>query len=101
MTSTLPDRGLVAVASPGEDTTALTARPCSAGAGPTEYTLRTRPVPDSSLTASRARIAGFSDEDRRRLQHDLHHGAQQRLVHAIMACGSPATASPQDGPRST
>ena len=38
-----------------------------------------------TLTASRARIAACADEDRRRLQRDLHHGAQQRLTHTIIA----------------
>ena len=36
------------------------------------------------LAASRARIAAAGDEGRRRLVRDLHDGAQQRLVHAIV-----------------
>jgi signal transduction histidine kinase len=32
------------------------------------------------LDGSRARIAEAADEERRRIQHDLHDGAQQRLV---------------------
>jgi signal transduction histidine kinase len=36
------------------------------------------------LTASRARIAAAADEARRRVARDLHDGAQQRLVHAII-----------------
>src|SRR5262249_54749768 len=36
------------------------------------------------LTASRARLLTESDEARRRLVRDLHDGAQQRLVHAII-----------------
>ena len=32
------------------------------------------------LDASRARIAGAADDERRRIQRDLHDGAQQRLV---------------------
>lgn len=39
----------------------------------------------SKLLGSRARIAAAADEARRRLQHDLHHGAQERLVHAVVA----------------
>ena len=55
----------------------------------------------TELVASRARILARSDEDRRRLQRDLHDGAQQRLVHAVIAlklsrgvveAGSPAAA---------
>jgi signal transduction histidine kinase len=34
----------------------------------------------AELTASRARVVAASDETRRRLQRDLHDGAQQRLV---------------------
>ena len=37
------------------------------------------------LTASRARLLTEADEARRRVVRDLHDGAQQRLVHAIIA----------------
>jgi signal transduction histidine kinase len=37
------------------------------------------------LVASRARLLAASDEARRRVVRDLHDGAQQRLVHAIVA----------------
>ena len=37
------------------------------------------------LTTSRARVVAASDETRRRLQRDVHDGAQQRLVHTIVA----------------
>jgi signal transduction histidine kinase len=37
------------------------------------------------LVASRARIVAAADETRRRLHRDLHDGAQQRLVHAVIA----------------
>jgi len=36
------------------------------------------------LTASRARVLTAGDEARRRVVRDLHDGAQQRLVHAIV-----------------
>ena len=36
------------------------------------------------LTASRDRVASAADETRRRLQRDLHDGAQQRLVQTII-----------------
>jgi signal transduction histidine kinase len=36
------------------------------------------------LLASRARLLVAGDEARRRVVHDLHDGAQQRLVHAIV-----------------
>jgi signal transduction histidine kinase len=36
------------------------------------------------LTASRARVVATADETRRRLQRDVHDGAQQRLVQTII-----------------
>jgi signal transduction histidine kinase len=36
------------------------------------------------LTATRARLAAAADEARRRIQRDMHDGAQQRLVHTII-----------------
>jgi signal transduction histidine kinase len=39
----------------------------------------------AKLTASRARVVVTADETRRRLQRDVHDGAQQRLVHTIIA----------------
>lgn len=36
------------------------------------------------LTQSRARVIASADEARRRLQRDVHDGAQQRLVHTII-----------------
>jgi PAS domain S-box-containing protein len=38
----------------------------------------------SELIASRARIVAAGDEQRRRVVRDLHDGAQQRLVHALI-----------------
>jgi GAF domain-containing protein len=38
----------------------------------------------AALTASRARIIAASDESRRRIERDLHDGAQQRLVHGVI-----------------
>jgi signal transduction histidine kinase len=38
----------------------------------------------SELVASRARIVQAADEQRRRVVRDLHDGAQQRLVHAVI-----------------
>jgi signal transduction histidine kinase len=36
------------------------------------------------LTATRARLVAAADETRRRMQRDVHDGAQQRLVHTIV-----------------
>ena len=38
----------------------------------------------AELAASRARVVTTADETRRRLERDLHDGAQQRLVHAVI-----------------
>ncbi|HEX8103964.1 MAG TPA: GAF domain-containing protein, partial [Solirubrobacteraceae bacterium] len=38
----------------------------------------------AQLAASRARVIAASDETRRRLQRDLHDGAQQRLVQTVI-----------------
>ena len=38
----------------------------------------------ADLAASRARIVAASDDERRRVVRDLHDGAQQRLVHAVV-----------------
>jgi signal transduction histidine kinase len=38
----------------------------------------------AALAASRARIVATADESRRRIERDLHDGAQQRLVHAVI-----------------
>jgi signal transduction histidine kinase len=38
----------------------------------------------SALAASRARIVAAADESRRKIERDLHDGAQQRLVHAVI-----------------
>jgi PAS domain S-box-containing protein len=38
----------------------------------------------AELTASRARVVSASAEERRRVVRDLHDGAQQRLVHAVI-----------------
>jgi signal transduction histidine kinase len=39
----------------------------------------------TALTASRARVVATADETRRRIERDLHDGAQQRLVHTIIS----------------
>jgi GAF domain-containing protein len=38
----------------------------------------------AALAASRARIVAAADESRRRIERDLHDGAQARLVHAVI-----------------
>jgi signal transduction histidine kinase len=38
----------------------------------------------AALAASRARIVAAADESRRRIERDLHDGAQQRLVQAVI-----------------
>ena len=51
--------------------------------------------------ASRARLVKAADDERRRLEHDLHDGAQQRLTaltFRLRESGERAERSPQDGP---
>jgi signal transduction histidine kinase/ketosteroid isomerase-like protein len=53
----------------------------------------------AALTASRARVVATADETRRRLERDLHDGAQQRLVHTILTLKLARDAlAQQDGP---
>ena len=68
----------------------------SAGAGPPIDPDRLKPFADliaaaivnaanrDGLTRSRARVIAAADDARRRLQRDVHDGAQQRLVHTII-----------------
>jgi GAF domain-containing protein len=39
----------------------------------------------AELVDSRVRIAAAGDQARRRIERDLHDGAQQRLVHTVVA----------------
>jgi signal transduction histidine kinase len=48
----------------------------------------------SDLTASRARIVATADQTRRRIERDLHDGAQQRLVSLGLALRAAQTAVP-------
>ncbi len=61
-----------------------------APSGPDEVTAIVRDftaqrAADAELRRSRARIVEATDEERRRLERDLHDGAQQRLVTASLA----------------
>ena len=52
----------------------------------------------AELTASRARIVATADETRRRIERDLHDGAQQRLVSlALQLRAAQATVPPELG----
>jgi signal transduction histidine kinase len=50
----------------------------------------------TELTASRARIVATADETRRRIERDLHDGAQQRLVSLALQLRAAQTAVPPD-----
>jgi PAS domain S-box-containing protein len=52
----------------------------------------------AELRASRRRLVAVSDETRRRLEHDLHDGAQQQLVSAAMSIAAAGAALDQDPP---
>jgi signal transduction histidine kinase len=49
----------------------------------------------AALTASRARIVAAADTTRRRIERDLHDGAQQRLVSLALQLRSTGRASPR------
>jgi signal transduction histidine kinase len=52
----------------------------------------------AELTASRARVVAAADESRRRIERDLHDGAQQRLVSVALALSAAqATLPPELG----
>ena len=50
----------------------------------------------AELTASRARIVATADETRRRIERDLHDGAQQRLVTLALQLRAAQAAVPRD-----
>jgi signal transduction histidine kinase len=50
----------------------------------------------AELRASRARLVAASDEARRRIQRDLHDGAQQRLVSLVLRLRTAAQAADED-----
>ena len=52
----------------------------------------------AALAASRARIVAATDESRRRIERDLHDGAQQRLVNAVIALKLALRALSRDDP---
>ena len=51
----------------------------------------------SELMASRARVVAAADESRRRIERDIHDGAQQRLVHAVIVLKLARRAIGDDG----
>ena len=50
----------------------------------------------AELAASRARIVATADATRRRIERDLHDGAQQRLVSVASSCAPPQAAVPPE-----
>jgi signal transduction histidine kinase len=50
----------------------------------------------AELAASRARVLATADETRRRIERDLHDGAQQRLVSLALKLRAAQSAVPQD-----
>jgi PAS domain S-box-containing protein len=52
----------------------------------------------AELTASRARIVAASDEARRRIERDLHDGAQQRLVSLVLELRAAERRAPSEIP---
>ena len=52
----------------------------------------------AELAASRRRIVETADDTRRRIERDLHDGAQQRLVHTIITLELARSTLPDDDP---
>ena len=57
---------------------------------------RQRREPQAELTASRARIVAAADQARRRIERDLHDGAQQRLVSLALQLRAAQAAVPPE-----
>jgi signal transduction histidine kinase len=55
----------------------------------------------AALAGSRARIVAAADESRRRIERDLHDGAQQRLVHAVIVLKLALRALSNDSPNAS
>jgi PAS domain S-box-containing protein len=60
--------------------------------GPPTFTgylrdITARTLADQELRASRARLVAVADAERRRIQRNLHDGAQQRLTSALLSLG--------------
>ncbi|GAA3237621.1 GAF domain-containing sensor histidine kinase [Dactylosporangium siamense] len=53
----------------------------------------------AELAASRARIIAAADETRRRLERDLHDGAQQRLISLALAMANAESETPAELPK--
>jgi signal transduction histidine kinase len=62
----------------------------------TELTANAIAEAHAELTASRARIVATADETRRRIERDLHDGAQQQLVSLIMQLRATRVAVPPE-----
>ncbi|MCP3755820.1 sensor histidine kinase [Streptomyces sp. TBY4] len=63
------------------------------GPGPVDLAVRV-----TELTSSRARLAAAFDAERRRIERDLHDGAQQRLVALSMTLGLARLDAPPGSP---
>jgi len=69
--------------------------------GPPTFTgylrdITARTQADQELRASRARLVAVADEERRRIQRNLHDGAQQRLTSALLSLGRVAADSEEN-----
>ncbi len=90
--------GVMAVASSREEPLPADAEARLAGFTELAGTAIANAEARAALAASRARMVAAADEARRRIERDLHDGAQQRLVTlALQLREAQATASPEAG----
>jgi signal transduction histidine kinase len=88
--------GLIAVASAGEEPPPPGTEERLADFTELVATAIANADAQAELTASRARIVASADETRRRIERDLHDGAQQRLISLVLQVRAAQEAVPPD-----
>jgi signal transduction histidine kinase len=88
--------GLIVVASTGDDMLPSATEDRLADFTELVATAITNADAQAELTASRARIVATADETRRRIERDLHDGAQQRLASLLLQLRAAQAAVPSE-----
>jgi signal transduction histidine kinase len=88
--------GVMAVASSGEEPLPADAEARLAGFTELAGTAIANAEAQAALAASRARVVAAADEARRRIERDLHDGAQQRLVALALQLREAQAAAPRE-----